>query len=98
MILRTQDPKYAIEILHIGNKDGTGHVPTARIVNFETKEPIPDDEPVFLLRAKDKRALGALFTYQERVPLETQKRSVDDRILAFQHFAGEHPERMREPT
>lgn len=34
-----------------------------RLVNRATGEPIPDDEPVFVLRAKDASAVKALVTY-----------------------------------
>jgi hypothetical protein len=98
MILKTQDPKYAVEILHGGNKDGTGHRLTARLVNAETHEPIPEDEPVFLLRAKDIHAADTLLDYWEHLSDMKHMASVVDRLDEFREFAKKFPERMREPT
>jgi hypothetical protein len=47
-----QEPKYGI--------DGR----TARIINRATGQPIPDDEPVIIFRAKDDMALEALTAYR----------------------------------
>lgn len=48
-MLQSQEPKYGIS-------DG-------RIVNRRPGEAIPDDEPVFVLRAKDRLAIRALTAY-----------------------------------
>lgn len=81
-----QEPKYTV-----GTRDG-------RIVNRATGKPIPDDEPVFILRAKDVHAKAALEAYLEAVFNDVEHSdAVHDRINAFDAFATAHPERMKAP-
>lgn len=81
-----QEPKYTV-----GARDG-------RIVNRATGKPIPDDEPVFILRAKDVNATAALAAYLEAVFNDTEHaEAVQARIDAFDAFAAAHPERMKQP-
>lgn len=67
------------------------------IVNRHSGEPIPDDEPVFIFRAKDRRALTALTAYYAAITNAEHARTVAARIDSFKAFAAGHPERMREP-
>ena len=83
-MLVSQEPKYDV------NGDG-------RIINRHTREPIPDDEPVFLLRAKDQLAVKALTAYFSAIQDPTHARAVADRLQDFKRFAQEHPERMKAP-
>lgn len=81
-----QEPKYTTS-----SKDG-------RIVNRATGKPIPDDEPVFILRAKDVHATTALAAYLEEVYNDPEhSEAVQARIDAFDSFAAAHPERMKQP-
>jgi len=82
-LLRSQEPKYTT--------DARG-----RIVNRHTGAPVPDEEPVFILRGKDAAALRTLAFYRDQLPAES-RHSVDERILAFSAFAESYPERMRLP-
>jgi hypothetical protein len=68
-----------------------------RLVNRATGVPIPDDEPVFVLRAKDRRALAALRAYRDCGLTEAHAQAVSAQIRQFERFATEHPERMTEP-
>jgi hypothetical protein len=68
-----------------------------RIVNRQTGEPIPDDEPVFIFRAKDQRALTALTAYYAAITDPEHAKAVAARIEAFKAFAHAHPGRMQEP-
>ena len=79
----TQDPKYVII-------DGA-------LCNAFTKEPIPEDEPVFMLRAKDIHAYSTLDFYVNRCADEQHKKSVEDRMLEFDEFKADNDERMGEP-
>ncbi|MFK4706166.1 hypothetical protein ABIC83_003005 [Roseateles asaccharophilus] len=79
----TQDPKYAIQ-------DG-------RLVNAASGEPIPADEPVFIFRAKDPRALEALQAYVNACENTQHVQAVEQRIIDFERFAETHASSMREP-
>lgn len=78
-----QEPKYDV-------RDG-------RIVNRRTGEPIPDDEPVFVLRAKDRRALRALIAYYAAITDPGHAKAIAARIEDFRAFSRAHPKRMQEP-
>jgi hypothetical protein len=82
-MLVSQEPKYAA----IGNL----------LVNRASGVPIPDDEPVFILRAKDRRALHALREYQSVVTNHEHIQAIATRINDFESFKLSHPERMKEP-
>lgn len=83
---QAQEPKYTT-----ATKDG-------RITNRATGKPIPDDEPVFILRAKDHLATAALQAYLERIDDLEHATEVQKRIDAFDDFAAAHPERMSWPN
>lgn len=80
----TQEPKYTV-------RDG-------RIVTRATGKPIPDDEPVFVLRAKDRNAVYAIMHYRSLCLGNPEHyQAVDSRVGDFLQFAGEHPLRMKYP-
>lgn len=80
----TQEPKYGI-------KDN-------RLYNRSSGEVIPDDEPVFIFRAKDALALEALKRYINLFhPDKEHHKAISERIKDFEKFAGDHPERMKYP-
>lgn len=79
----TQDPKYIII-------DG-------QLANAATREFIPEDEPIFIMRAKDSRAAEAIRCYGESCVDEAHQSVVADREMDFIGFAEEYPERMGEP-
>ena len=68
-----------------------------RLVNRSTGKPIPDDEPVFVLRAQDIHAVPLLHAYLSIVKEPDQASAVAKRIAAFQDFALTHADRMKEP-
>ena len=80
-----QEPKYEA-------RDG-------RIYNRATGESIPDDEPVFILRARDVHAISMLAHYGAAVvhgQLEHWD-AVQERLNDFSRFRRDHPERMKQP-
>lgn len=77
-----QEPKYEI-------KDGKLH-------NRQSGQQIPDDEPVFILRAKDRGAAATLSFYHSRVMDNEHAKAVFYRMQQFQLFAEEHPDRMQQ--
>lgn len=83
MIQKTQDPKYGI-------KDN-------RIVNMATGEPIPLDEPIFIMRAKDSNAAHGISLYADLCHDPNHLEAVYARCEEFVNFRENHPGRMREP-
>ncbi len=83
-MLQSQEPKYGIR--------------KGRIVNRRTGEAIPDDEPIFVLRAKDRLAIRALTAYSSAVEDPQHAQAVAARIEDFKRFAQEHPERLKKPN
>lgn len=82
---QAQEPKYTVS-----QKDG-------RLVNRATGQPIPDDEPVFILRAKDILATAALQVYLDLIEDPEHAAAVQKRIDAFDNFAEAHPTRIKQP-
>jgi len=87
---QSQEPKYEIV--------------NGRLVSRKDHEAIPDDEPVFILRARDGLSVSALIAYFEqismsnRLPHDMHTDAVAGRINDFQRFANEHPARMKYPS
>lgn len=79
-----QEPKYAV------NEHGN-------LYNRETGNVIPDDEPVFILRARDIHAVQTLLFYLRQCEIDGHAKTVEGRVNDFLSFEAKHPERMREP-
>lgn len=79
-----QDPKYRIS-------------PDGRIVNRASGELIPEDEPIFIFRARDLYAAKILLDYSELVQNPLHSRAVLRRAVDFLQFAVQNPQRMKEP-
>lgn len=82
-----QEPKYEI-------KDGKIH-------NRQSGEQIPDDEPIFVLRARDSHAVATLSTYLCLVKASgdhgAHLNAVRMRLDQFEKFSRENKERMKLP-
>lgn len=71
------------------------------IIKTSNGEPIPHDEPLLILRARDRLAIPLLKIYQQLSIIDgcndwflsEQKITIDE----FEHFALMHPERMKQP-
>lgn len=59
--------------------------------------PVPKDEPVFILRARDSRAVAAMAYYQSICRDADHQAAVGKRIEDFERFERENPDRMKEP-
>lgn len=75
---------------------------TGQIVKRSNGEIIPEDEPLFLIRARDRLAIAALLEYR-RMSAEDgcndfHFEHLDKDIEAFKKFREEHPERMKQPS
>ena len=73
-MLETQERKYCI-------LDG-------KIVNRATKVAIPDNEPIFIFRGKDAKALTALIAYKEACTDPVHQAVIQGRIEEFQAFTA----------
>jgi len=69
-----------------------------KIVKRDGEKPIPDDEPLFIFRAKDRKALAVLVAYNMILDNLNQKEEVTKSVNDFRRFQEEHPERMAEPS
>lgn len=84
-LTQRQEPKYTVS-----SKDG-------RIVNRSTGVAIPDDEPVFILRAKDAHAGRAIQAYIDLCKSPDHRAVAKSRLLDFIEFAAAHADLVREP-
>ena len=78
-----QEPKYTVN--------------GSSIVNRSSGEAIPEDEPVFVFRARDVHAMYALRDYLGRLPFGAHREAVSRRVMDFFDFKATHPGRMKEP-
>lgn len=79
----TQDPKYIII-------DG-------RLANAKTREFIPDDEPVFIIRGKDIHAYGLISNYVDLCKNPIHRVEIHRRLIDFLQFKNLNVWRMKEP-
>lgn len=68
-----------------------------QLVKRENQVPIPNDEPLFILRAQDRKALPALSHYLAILDTLEHKAEVMKSINDFREFQEMNPERMKEP-
>ena len=68
-----------------------------QLVKRSNQVPVPDDEPVFILRAKDRKALAAVLAYHMILHNLDQKEEVTKSVNDFRAFQEKNPERMGEP-
>lgn len=71
--------------------------PQGQILNRETGMPIPDDEPVFIMRAQDINAVNTMRYYRDHCSDPDHKRAVQKRINQFTDFAVNNVVKMGEP-
>lgn len=68
-----------------------------QLVKKDKEIPIPEAEPLFILRAKDRKALPALLGYHMICDNLDQMESVTKTINDFRDFQEKYPEKMGEP-
>lgn len=95
MKYKTQDPKFYIES-HIDDRETR-----LRPHLVGQSGPVPCDEPLFILRARDVNAFETLCHYK-RVAKESgadveHLDAIEKRIQDFTSFARNHPSRMKVP-
>jgi hypothetical protein len=80
-----------------GGQDRKYKFENGQFVNRISGEPIPKDEPTFILRARDFHSLAVLKDYLYLIHDDHHKKAVQDRIDEFEKFAMDNPVRMKEP-
>lgn len=60
--------------------------------------PVPEDEPLFIFRGKDSKALSILIAYHALLDNLEQKAEVKLCIQDFKNFQVQNPDKMAEPT
>lgn len=73
-------------------------IKNGKIVKRSNQVPIPDEEPLFIFRAKDRKALAALVAYLMILDRLDQKEMVKRSIDDFRDFQEKNPDKMQEPT
>jgi len=78
------------------------HVEGDQIIKTHNGEPIPDDEPVFIIRGRDKLAVTTLLLYKAISEADGCNDwhfdLLNEEIKDFKKFREEHPERMKQPS
>jgi hypothetical protein len=96
MISRKIGSRFAAEVYEPLGAEATVH-----IVKTSNGERVPDDEPLFLLRARDRLAIPLLRHFRELCRADgctTYMLGLCDLTIAqFERFAAEHPEQMKQP-
>jgi hypothetical protein len=82
-------------------KSSRFHIENNQLIKTSNGQPIPEDEPVVILRARDRLALPILRIYRELSVIDSCNEwflGEQDRTLKeFEKFTKEHPERMKQP-
>lgn len=68
-----------------------------RLYNRATGQYIPEDEPVFIFRGRDRFASQVIQYYADGCANEEHKQAVYARVVQFIEFATEHSDRMKDP-
>jgi hypothetical protein len=73
-----------------------------QIIKTSNGEAIPEDEPVMIFRGRDRLALPLIRIYEQLGIIDGcndyHAELVGKQIAAFEKFAEEHPERMKQPS
>ena len=81
--------------------DGKYHIEGEQIVKTGNGEPVPEDEPLILFRARDTHALATLDYYRDACVAASctqhQLDAIDAVRVKFLAFRSRNPTRMKEP-
>lgn len=81
--------------------DNKFHLAGEQIVKTSNGEPIPEDEPVFIVRARDRLARWLLWFYHVLCIIDRctsyQMRLLRETRHDFAHFRRKQPDRMKQP-
>lgn len=72
-----------------------------RLVKTSNDQPVPDDEPLVIIRGRDRLAIQALEYYRSLAVADGcndyMLARIDTDMKLFYAFRDEHPERMKQP-
>ena len=68
-----------------------------KIVNRATGKPIPDDEPIIIFRAKDRKSTGMLLAYMTTCEDENHKAVIEGRLNDFIEWQQKNQDVVKEP-
>jgi hypothetical protein len=95
------DEKHHIEARAHTDQSGLVTLEKVQIIKTSNGQPIPEDEPIILFRGRDRLAYGMLMHYRQLCIddgcTDYQLESMDKMIKAFQDYASNHPEIMKQP-
>ena len=71
------------------------------LIKKSNNEPIPEDEPIFIIRGRDTLAVPLLKAYRSMSEVsgctDYHIKGISEVIGCFQKFAREHSDRMKQP-
>lgn len=77
------------------------HIENERLIKTSNNEPVPEDEPIVILRGRDRLALPALLHYRTLAKqdgcTDWFMERLDPPIEEFIKFREEHWDRMKQP-
>lgn len=77
------------------------HIEGEEIIKTGNGQPIPQEEPLALFRARDYLAMPLLEHYRKLCAADGcndfQLGQIDELIVRFRGFAADYPERMKQP-
>lgn len=68
-----------------------------QLVKRDTEVPVPPEEPLFILRAKDRNALPTLVAYSMICDNLEHRQEVQKSVADFKEYLRLYPENMSEP-
>ncbi|HWT40096.1 MAG TPA: hypothetical protein VN081_02390 [Dongiaceae bacterium] len=80
-----------------GGQDRKFAFRNGQFVNRVSGEPIPNDEPIIIFRARDRHAEHVLREYLSMATDEHHREAIRDRMSEFAAYRAAHPERIKEP-
>jgi hypothetical protein len=96
-VKRDLDSKYEVVV----KQGALGELGSVTVRNKLTGEIIPEDEPLFVLRGRDKLALKTLRYYFALCQAENctfqHLNGLRDILRSFNEFVNQHADRMKEP-
>ena len=73
-----------------------------QLIKISNGEVLPEDEPLFLVRARDRLAIPLLQVYEVLSRMDGcndwHHAKLERTISAFIQFSKDHPERMKQPS
>lgn len=82
--------------------DNKFHIEGDQIVKTANGEAIPDNEPLFLMRGRDRLAIPMLKIYAELSKIDGCNDYHFDKLRTtlseFEEFAARNPEKMKQPS